>query len=287
MSEQIAVVTGATRGVGRGIAVALGAAGWTVWVTGRSSSETGSTSHLPGTVEEAAEAVTLAGGRGVAQPCDHTDDVQVRALFARIERTHGALDLLVNNVWGGYERLNAGAWDEWIAPFWQQPFELWDKMFTGGVRAHYTATALAAPLLAASAGTSLVITISMELGARHDPQLGVAYSMAKAADHRLAILGGRIARLGCRVRGAQPGFGAHRRCDAVRRAPRPQQLPVIRRRRTRGGGAGERSGGHDADRHGPDRFRSRAALLDRCHRRLTDRGERATRRIRRANAAWL
>src|SRR5690242_664154 len=93
----VALVTGASRGIGRGIAVALGAAGWTVWLTGRST-RAQSTSHLPGTVDDTAEAVTRAGGHGIARACDHRDDEQVRAVIADIERLH----LLVNNVWAGY-----------------------------------------------------------------------------------------------------------------------------------------------------------------------------------------
>ena len=95
------------------------------------------------------------------------------------------LRLLVNNAWAGYERLNAGAWQEWNAPFWDQPIELWDAMFAGGVRAHYVTTALAAPLLIDSRG--LVVTVSMEAGAEHKKQYGVAYSVAKAAQDRFAL----------------------------------------------------------------------------------------------------
>jgi len=183
--ERVALVTGGSRGVGRGIAVALGAAGWTVWVTGRSSDASGPTSHLPGTVERTAAAVTAAGGRGVAVACDHRDDDQVRALVARIEAGSGALHLLVNNVWAGYERLNAGNWEEWNAPFWEQPLSLWADMFDSGVRAHYVATALCAGLLRATPG-SLVVTISVPIGAVPGARYGVAYSVAKVADDRLA-----------------------------------------------------------------------------------------------------
>lgn len=186
MDSKIALVTGASRGLGRGIALGLGAAGWTVWVTGRSSSASSPTSHLPGTVEETAEAVTAAGGRGIAAVCDHRDDEQVRAVVARIRSESRALRLLVNNAWGGYERLNAGAWQEWNAPFWDQPLDLWDAMFDGGVRAHYVTTALCAGLLRATTG-SLVVTVSMEAGSRHRAGYGVAYSVAKAADDRLAL----------------------------------------------------------------------------------------------------
>jgi len=186
VDTRIALVTGASRGVGRGVAVALGAAGWTVWGTGRSSRSTGSTSHLPGTVEETAEAVTAAGGQGRPVVCDHRDDDRMRAVIARIAAESGGLRLLVNNAWGGYERLNAGGWQEWNAPFWDQPLELWDAMFDSGVRAHYVTTALCAHLLRASPG-GLVVTVSMHVGAAHEASYGVAYSVAKAADDRLAL----------------------------------------------------------------------------------------------------
>lgn len=176
-SEKVALVTGASRGIGRGIAVALGTAGWTVWVTGRST-RTHTTSHLLGTVEDTAEAVTSAGGHGVAAPCDHRDDDQIRDLVRRMR----ALNLLVNNAWAGYERLNAGAWEEWNAPFWEQPLELWDAMFASGVRAHYVTTALTAPLLIAAKGT--IVTVSMDAHTEHKK---VAYSVAKAAQDRFAL----------------------------------------------------------------------------------------------------
>jgi NAD(P)-dependent dehydrogenase (short-subunit alcohol dehydrogenase family) len=186
MHTRVALVTGASRGIGRGIAVSLGAAGWTVWVTGRSSEATGRSGHLPGTVEETAQAVTAAGGHGVAVACDHRDDDQVRALVARIEGESRSLHLLVNNVWAGYERLNAGEWAEWNAPFWEQPLQLWDAMVNGGLRAHYVAAVLCAPLLRETPG-SLIVTVSMHVGTRHEPQYGVAYSVVKAADDRLAL----------------------------------------------------------------------------------------------------
>jgi NAD(P)-dependent dehydrogenase (short-subunit alcohol dehydrogenase family) len=143
-------------------------------------------SRLPGTIEETAEAVTAAGGDGVAIACDHRDDDQVRDVVANLEAAGEGLDLLVNNVWAGYERLNAGAWEEWNAPFWDQPIELWDAMFAAGVRAHYVATAFCADLLRRRPG-GLVATVSMHVGAAHEPQYAVAYSVAKAADDRLAL----------------------------------------------------------------------------------------------------
>src|SRR3954470_17086922 len=99
---KVTVVTGASRGVGKGIALALGEAGATVYVTGRSNA-CATTEGLPGTVRDTADAVTQNGGRGIAVCCDHTADAEVEALFARAKQEQGRLDLLVNNVWGGYE----------------------------------------------------------------------------------------------------------------------------------------------------------------------------------------
>lgn len=183
--RRVAWVTGGSRGVGRGVAVALGQAGWVVYVTARSSAA-GRTGHLPGTVEQTADAVTASGGHGIAVPCDHRDDAAVKAVAARIEAEHGRLDLLVNNAWAGYERLNAGAWEEWNAPLWQQPLELFDAMFSGGVRTHYVAIAVCAPLLIATPH-SLVVTVSVAVPETEQHAFGVAYSMAKTADDRLAL----------------------------------------------------------------------------------------------------
>lgn len=182
----MAWVTGASRGVGRGIAVALGEAGWKVYVTARSSSA-GRTGHLPGTIEETASAVTAAGGHGLAIKCDHCDDEAVTAVATQIAASEGRLDLLVNNVWGGYERLNAGAWEEWNAPMWEQPVELFDAMFAAGVRAHYVTLALCARLLISTPG-SLVVTVSFAVPEVGDNRFGAAYAMAKTADDRLALV---------------------------------------------------------------------------------------------------
>ena len=170
--------------MGRGIALALGRAGWTVYVTARSSAA-GRTGHLPGTVEECAQAITARGGRGVGVVCDHRDDEAVTAVAERIAAAHGRLDLLVNNAWGGYERLNAGAWEEWNAPMWQQPIELFDAMFAGGVRAHYVALVRSAPLLIATPA-SAVVTISFAVPDAEGQNFGAAYAAAKCADDRLA-----------------------------------------------------------------------------------------------------
>jgi len=183
LSGQVALVTGASRGVGKGIALGLGEAGATVYVTGRTEQAGQAAVALPGTIHETAAEVTRLGGRGMAVRCDHTDDEQVRALFDRIQTEQGRLDILVNNVWGGYEHFNDGTefWNE--KGFWTAPLSRWDKSFQAGVRAHYVAGVLAAPLMIAQGG-GLIVNISFFAAQRDDR--GVAYAAAKAADDRMA-----------------------------------------------------------------------------------------------------
>lgn len=200
---KVAVVSGASRGVGRGIAHELGAAGMTVYVTGRTSgkgSGTG-TDGLPGTVESTAELVGSAGGRGVPVVCDHTDDEQVADLFRRVEGEEGRLDVLVNCAWGGYERYGEVPFD---APFWEQPAWRWEGMFRAGVRAAFVTTAAATPLLLASGG-GLVVNISA--GDRGKFLGGALYDTAKNAVDRLAFGMARELRdHGVAVVALYPGF---------------------------------------------------------------------------------
>jgi NAD(P)-dependent dehydrogenase (short-subunit alcohol dehydrogenase family) len=181
-TERIALVTGASRGVGKGVAAALGAAGCTVYVTGRSSGTP--TYATGGTIEETAALVDQRGGRGIPVRCDHTNDKDVRALFDRIRDQHGRLDILVNNVWGGYGGWHEKRFAQMLAPFWDQPFDLYDAAMTAGVRAHFTASALAVPLMGAG---SLIATISFFAGSYPRPGDDVAYTMAKAADDRMMV----------------------------------------------------------------------------------------------------
>src|SRR3954468_2351233 len=126
LSGRVAVVTGATRGVGKGIALVLGECGATVVVTGRT------------TVDEAAAEVDARGGRGIPKRVDHTDDAAVAVLFAGLDR----VDLLVANAWGGYENY---APEVFTAPFWEQSLERFDAMFHAGLRAQLTSAQGAAP----------------------------------------------------------------------------------------------------------------------------------------------
>jgi NAD(P)-dependent dehydrogenase (short-subunit alcohol dehydrogenase family) len=177
---RVAVVTGASRGLGKGIALALGEAGATVYVTGRSD-EGGTTEGLPGTVQDTADAVTQRGGQGVPARCDHTVDADVEGLFARVKEEQGRLDLLVNNVWGGYENQD---WARFAIPFWEQPLRHWSGMFESGVRAHLVATRLAVPLMLASRPGLIVHTTAWD----RDKYLGnLFYDVAKAAVNRMAF----------------------------------------------------------------------------------------------------
>lgn len=144
LDGKVALVTGASRGTGKGIALALGAAGATVYVTGRSIRGGQRTDGLPGTVEMTAEDVSNHGGQGIAVKCDHTVLGDVERLFEKISSSHGRLDILVNNVWGGFEQFEPS---EFAAPFWELPFRHWHGMFTVGLRSQLLASHFAVPLM--------------------------------------------------------------------------------------------------------------------------------------------
>lgn len=187
LAGKVALVTGASRGVGKGVALGLGEAGATVYVTGRTLEGT-SVDGFPGTVLETADQVTTLGGRGLALPCDHRDDAQVAAVFERIGGEQGRLDILVNNAWGGYEHMveqtSPGQWEfTWLRPFWEQPLWRWDAAFSAGVRAAYVASQHAARLMVGQR-SGLIANISYWASQKH---LGnVAYGAAKAAVDKLS-----------------------------------------------------------------------------------------------------
>ncbi|MBX3530689.1 MAG: SDR family NAD(P)-dependent oxidoreductase [Rhizobiaceae bacterium] len=138
-ARPVAVVTGASRGLGRGIAVALGEAGFVVYCTGRSAAS--ATGPWPGTVGETAAAVDAAGGVGLAAVCDHLDDAQTEALFARVDAEHGRLDLLVNNAFAMPD------WSVTDSPFWERPLSLWRDMIDVGLRSSYAASTFGARIM--------------------------------------------------------------------------------------------------------------------------------------------
>jgi NAD(P)-dependent dehydrogenase (short-subunit alcohol dehydrogenase family) len=183
LKGQVALVTGASRGVGRGIALGLGEAGATVYITGRTVVEGTGREGLAGSVQRTAEEVSERGGQGIPVVCDHRDDAQVEALFARIRSEQGRLDILVNNVWAGYEYMVEDNEFTWTRPFWQQPLWRWDAMFVAGVRAHYTASRLAAPMMIEQGG-GLIVMVSFWAAQKY--MGNVVYGAAKAADDKLA-----------------------------------------------------------------------------------------------------
>jgi NAD(P)-dependent dehydrogenase (short-subunit alcohol dehydrogenase family) len=175
-NQKVAVVTGASRGVGKGVAVALGAAGATVYVTGRSSDD-GRDHPLGGTVQATADAVTEAGGRGVAVVCDHSNDDDVRRLFERVGDEQRRLDILVNNATAVPRELAKPG------PFWEKSLDLL-RILDVGQRSHYVASYYAAPLMIRTGDGLIVFTSSY--GGRvymHGP----AYGAGKAGIDKMAM----------------------------------------------------------------------------------------------------
>jgi len=165
MSNRVAVVTGASRGVGKGIAIELCDADFTVYITGRSVDE-----------------MAYITGGGTAIPCDHREDQQVRRAFDRIIEEQGRIDVLVNNAWGGYENMIEEGVYTWPRPFWEQPLWRWDAMFQAGVRAAYVASGLAATTMLAQR-LGLIVNLSYWAAQKH--VANVAYGVAKAATDKL------------------------------------------------------------------------------------------------------
>ena len=165
LENRVALVTGASRGVGKGIALELIEAGAKVYITGRTVAD-----------------MTYVGDKGVAVHCDHRDDQQVEAVFRRITEQQGRLDILVNNVWGGYENMLERGEFTWARPFWQQPTWRWDAMFQGGVRAHYVASRLGAPMMVSQRG-GLIVNVSFWAAQKYVGN--VAYGVAKAATDKM------------------------------------------------------------------------------------------------------
>jgi NAD(P)-dependent dehydrogenase (short-subunit alcohol dehydrogenase family) len=190
LDGRVALVTGATRGVGKGIALALGDGGATVYVTGRS------------TVDDVAAAVTARGGRGVGVRVDHSDDAQVEALFERVLSESGRLDVAVANAWGGYADHEHTTF---AAPLWQQPLSRWQTMFEHGLRSTLT-TARAATRTFVDRRSGLLVCTGGWDDAREF--LGnVYYDIQKSAVARLvAGLAHEARPFGVAVVGVYPGF---------------------------------------------------------------------------------
>ena len=165
---RVALVTGASRGVGRGIAAALAQGGVTVYATGRTIDK----ADLDPSVHRVV--------------CDHADDAAVARLFQRIDAETGQLDVLVNNAWGGYERMVENGKFTWTAPFWEQPAWRWDAMMGTGVRAAFVASQLAARrMLLAKRGLIVNISVNISYWAARKQIGNLIYGLSKAATDKL------------------------------------------------------------------------------------------------------
>lgn len=202
LAGKVALVAGATRGAGRGIAVELGAAGATVYVTGRTTRTQRSEYNRPETIEETAELVCQAGGQGIAVQVDHLDEAQVQALIARIESEQGRLDILVNDVWGG-EYLT-----EWNVPVWEQSLEKGFRMLRLAIDTHIITSHFALPLLIRNKG-GLVIEVTDGTAEynNNNYRLSMFYDLAKTSVVRMAkSLSHELAPYLCTAIAVTPGW---------------------------------------------------------------------------------
>lgn len=179
LEGKITLVTGATRGLGKGIAIGLGEAGATVYITGRRLDSSESSTSISGSLRETQAAVEEAGGVCIPVQVDHTDDEQVRLLFERIQDEQGQLDLLVNNAYSGVQALR----DAYGKSFWECEPSFWDACNNVGLRSHYVASVFAARMMTQHR-QGLICTISSWGGLSYI--FGVPYGAGKSACDRLA-----------------------------------------------------------------------------------------------------
>ena len=202
LSGKVALVAGATRGAGRGTAVALGEAGATVYCTGRSALGRRSDYDRPETVEETAALVSAAGGEGIAAAVDHLQPAEVEALVRRIDAEQGRLDILVNDIWGGERRI------EWNTPVWAHDLDSGLRMLHTGVDTHLITSHYALPLLIRRPG-GLVVEMTdgtREYNAGHY-RVSVFYDLVKAAVLRLAYSQAEeLKQYGCTAVALTPGW---------------------------------------------------------------------------------
>ncbi|MDH6540046.1 SDR family oxidoreductase [Streptomyces sp. SPB4] len=205
LAGRIALVAGATRGAGRALAVELGRAGATVYVTGRTTREhVSEVGRATETIEETAELVTAAGGNGIAVPTDHLEEDQVRALVGRIDRDRGRLDILVNDLWGG-ERLTADS--VFGRKSWETPLADGLRILELGVRSHVITAALALPLLVRSDAPLHVEVTDGTARSNRRYRENLYYDLAKNAPIRIAFgLGEELAEYGGTAVAVTPGF---------------------------------------------------------------------------------
>jgi len=202
LAGRVALVAGATRGAGRGIAVALGAAGATVYGTGRTTRERRSEYDRPETIEETAERVTAAGGTGIAVAVDHLEHDQVEALVGRIEAEQGRLDILVNDIWGGENMV------EWTAKLWEHDLDKGLRMLRLAVETHLVTSHYALPLVLRRPG-GLVVEVTdgtAEYNAANY-RINAFYDLAKVSVNRLGYAQGQeLGPLGATAVSLTPGW---------------------------------------------------------------------------------
>lgn len=205
LAGRVAIVTGASRGIGKGCALELGAAGATVYVTGRTLEE--GAAPLPGTIGATAAEVTEEGGTGIAVQCDHRDDAQVEALFDRVRSEQGRLDVLVNNAFLIPKELTSGK------PFWETPISNWDDMIGVGTRSAYVASRFAARIMTEQE-SGLIANVSSSGAAEY--AWHVAYGVGKAAlDRVTADTAHELERHGVTVVSLWPGLVLTERIQQV------------------------------------------------------------------------
>jgi NAD(P)-dependent dehydrogenase (short-subunit alcohol dehydrogenase family) len=201
LAGKVALVAGASRGAGRGIAVALGAAGATVYVTGRTTRALRSEMNRPETIEETAELVDQAGGRGIAVQVDHLEPDQVRGLVNRIANEEGILNILVNDIWGATRM-------EWNKTVWESSLDYGLRTLRLAVDTHAITSHFAAPLLIKRPGGLLVeVTDGTNEYNAANYRVSFFYDLAKAAVNRMAFsLGHELAPHGATAVAVTPGW---------------------------------------------------------------------------------
>ncbi|QOZ35923.1 SDR family NAD(P)-dependent oxidoreductase [Bradyrhizobium sp. CCBAU 53421] len=175
LKDRIALVTGGSRGVGKGVAIGLAEAGATVVVTARTRNSGGS--EWPGSLDETIAAINEVGGRGIGLLCDHSDDGSVKEVFDVVRRDHGRLDVLVNNVFAAPNVMPVNV------PFWQVQASLWDTMHRVGLRSHFIASQFAVPLMLPQR-RGLIVNTSSGGGIRYT--FNVPFGVQKSGVDRMA-----------------------------------------------------------------------------------------------------
>jgi NAD(P)-dependent dehydrogenase (short-subunit alcohol dehydrogenase family) len=206
LRDKVAVVAGATRGAGRGIALGLGEAGATVICTGRTTRTRRSEYDRPETIEETAESVTALGGVGIARAVDHLEPEQVERLAAEIAREHGHIDVLVNDIWGG-EKLKGGP-AEWNTPIWEHDLAQGLRILRLAIDTHLITSHYLLPLVINRPGGLLVEVTdgTLDYNAEHY-RISVYYDLAKTAVNRLAFSQGHeLAGFGATAVALTPGW---------------------------------------------------------------------------------